>query len=66
MTWSMPPRLDLLAAHMAALDPKTERARDRLDREIGADLAKVLVAGLSARSVAAPLGRRRALVPAAA
>jgi hypothetical protein len=53
----MPPRLDLLAAHMAALDPETERARDRLDREIGPDLARVLVAGLSKRSVAIPLGR---------
>jgi hypothetical protein len=62
----MPPRLDLLAAHMAALDPQTERARDRLDREIGPELAKVLVAGLSARSVAVPLARRRALVPVAA
>ena len=43
--------LDLLAAHLAGLDPDTERACDRLERTIGSDLAKLLVAALSKRSV---------------
>jgi hypothetical protein len=45
-----PPReegLDRLAAHLACLDPETERARDRLDREIGSRLAHLLVSALS-------------------
>lgn len=49
--------IDLIAAHIAALDPDTERARDRLDVEIGPDLAKLLVAGLTRRSVSVPLAR---------
>jgi hypothetical protein len=43
--------LDLLAAHLAGLDPDSERARDRLERAIGSDLATLLVAALSRRSV---------------
>jgi hypothetical protein len=45
-----PPReegLDLLAAHLACLDPETEGARDRLEREIGPRLARLLVTALS-------------------
>ncbi|MGH2999753.1 MAG: hypothetical protein ACRDNM_10670 [Gaiellaceae bacterium] len=59
--------LDLLAAHLAGLDPDTERARDRLERKIGRDLATLLVAALS-RSVSIPLARplAAAAVPAAA
>ena len=57
-------RLDLLAAHMAGLDPDTERARDRLERELGPDLTKLLVSGLSRRSVAVPLARSRSLAVA--
>jgi hypothetical protein len=39
--------LALLAAHCASLDPDTPRARDRLDAEIGAELAHKLVSALS-------------------
>jgi hypothetical protein len=49
--------LDLLSAHLAALDPDSARARDRLEEAIGPDLATLLVAALSRRSVASPLGR---------
>jgi hypothetical protein len=49
--------LDLLAAHMASFDPDAERARDRLEQAIGSDLATLLVAALSRRSVHAPLVR---------
>jgi hypothetical protein len=50
--------LDLLAAHMAGFDPDAERARDRLEQAIGSDLATLLVAALSRRSVhAVPLAR---------
>jgi hypothetical protein len=49
--------LDLLGAHLAALDPDSPRARDRLEEAIGPDLATLLVAALSRRSVAPPLGR---------
>lgn len=50
--------LDLIAAHLAGLDPDTERARARLERRIGSDLATLLVAALSKRSVnRRPLGR---------
>jgi len=49
--------LDLLAAHLAALDPESLRARDRLKEAIGPDLATLLLAALSRRSVAPPLGR---------
>jgi hypothetical protein len=62
----MPRRFDLLAAHMAALDPDTERARERLDREVGPALARLLVAGLSKRSVTGPLARRPRVAVAAA
>jgi hypothetical protein len=57
-------RNDLVAAHLAALDPDAVRARDRLDRAIGPDLATLLVAALSRRSVHAPLGRPRAAAAA--
>jgi hypothetical protein len=56
--------LDLLAAHLAALDPDSERARERLEGAIGRDLATLLVAALSRRSVAPPLGRRPVAVAA--
>jgi len=52
---SLSPReegLDLLAAHLACLDPDTERARERLEREIGPRLARLLLTALS-RTVAA-------------
>lgn len=39
--------LDLIAAHLACLDPDTERARERLEREIGPRLARLLVTALS-------------------
>ena len=40
--------LDLLATHLAGLDPDHERAGERLEREIGVKLARFLVAALSA------------------
>jgi hypothetical protein len=49
--------LGLLSAHLAAFDPDSVRARDRLDAAIGPDLATLLVAALSRRSVAPPLRR---------
>jgi hypothetical protein len=55
--------LDRLAAHLAGLDPDTARARDRLESEIGPDLATLLVAALS-RSMTAPLARPLAAVAA--
>jgi hypothetical protein len=55
--------LDRLVVHLACLDPDTERARDRLERELGADLATLLVAALS-RSVTIPLARPLAAVAA--
>ena len=55
--------LDRLATHLACLDPDTERARDRLERELGSDLATLLVAALS-RSVSVPLARPLAAVAA--
>jgi hypothetical protein len=39
--------LDLLAAHLACLDPDTELARERLEREIGPRLARLLLTALS-------------------
>jgi hypothetical protein len=39
--------LDRLAALLAGLDPDYVRARDRLEREIGAQLASFLVSALS-------------------
>lgn len=56
--------LDLLAAHMAGLDPDTQRARDRLQDAIGSDLATLLVAALSRRSNRVPLARPLAVVAA--
>jgi hypothetical protein len=56
--------LDLLAAHMAGLDPDTLRARDRLKDAIGSDLATLLVAALSRRSNRVPLARPLAAVAA--
>jgi hypothetical protein len=44
--------LDLLAAHLACLDPDVECARDRLEREIGPRLVRLLLTALS-RTVAA-------------
>ena len=38
--------LDLLAAHLAGLDPDTERARERLEHVIGPKLAQFLVSAL--------------------
>ena len=55
--------LDLLAAHLACLDPDCARARDRLELAIGSDLATLLVAALS-RSVSGPLARPLAAVAA--
>jgi hypothetical protein len=55
--------LDRLAAHLAGLDPDTVRARERLERQIGPDLATLLVAALS-RSVSIPLARPLAAVAA--
>ena len=49
--------LDLIAVHLAGLDPDVERARDRLEDAIGSDLAMLLVAALSKRSVSHPLAR---------
>jgi len=49
--------LDLLAVHMAGLDPEAHRARERLEDAIGPDLATLLVAALGGRSNRAPLAR---------
>jgi hypothetical protein len=43
--------LDLIAAHLAGLDSDVEPARHRLEHAIGADLATLLVAALSKRSM---------------
>ncbi|MFL5911217.1 MAG: hypothetical protein ACJ768_11675 [Gaiellaceae bacterium] len=56
--------LDRIAVHLAGLDPDAERARDRLERAIGSDLATLLVAALSTRSVSHPLARRATAVAA--
>lgn len=57
--------LDLIAAHLEALEPDAKRARERLEREIGRDLAALLVAGLSRRSTRdAPAGPLAAAVAA--
>jgi hypothetical protein len=45
--------LDLLATHLACLDPDTECARDRLEREIGPRLARLLLTALSQAVAAA-------------
>jgi hypothetical protein len=58
-------RLDLLAAHLAGFDPETERARDRLEDEIGSDLATLLVAALSRKSAPFPLARAQLVAVAA-
>lgn len=57
-------RLDLVAVHMAGLDPDTHRARERLEDAIGSDLATLLVAALSRRSNRVPLARPLAAVAA--
>jgi hypothetical protein len=44
--------LDLLAAHLAGLDPDTERARARLERRLGADLTRLLLHALCGRHAA--------------
>ncbi len=49
--------LDLIAVHLAGLDADVEQARERLEDVIGADLATLLVAALSKRSVSLPLAR---------
>jgi len=41
--------LKLLAAHLESLDPETVTARDRLDRQLGHELARKLVFALAAR-----------------
>jgi len=57
--------LDLLAAHLAGLDhPDTHRARERLEDAIGSDLATLLVAALSRRSIRDPLAHPLAAVAA--
>lgn len=57
--------LDLIAAHLAALDLDVERARDRLEQTIGSDLTTLLVAALSKRSVGVrPLARPATAVAA--
>jgi hypothetical protein len=56
--------LDLIAVHLAGLDPDAERARDRLEKTLGADLATLLVAALSKRSVSPPLARPATAVAA--
>lgn len=56
--------LDLIAVHLAGLDPDGERARDRLELAIGSDLATLLVAALSKRSVIRPLARPATAVAA--
>jgi hypothetical protein len=40
----------LLAAHLVSLDPQAPSARERLEEEIGSDLARKLVFALAARS----------------
>jgi hypothetical protein len=44
--------IDLLSAHLVSLDPETPTARERLDAEVGPELAAFLVAALSARVAA--------------
>ncbi|HXR10905.1 MAG TPA: hypothetical protein VN770_01305 [Gaiellaceae bacterium] len=44
--WQREVGLDLLAAHLSALDPDHERARERLDRVIGPQMAQFLVGAL--------------------
>jgi hypothetical protein len=56
--------LDLIAVHLAGLDPDGERARDRLELAIGSDLATLLVAALSKPSVIRPLARPATAVAA--
>ena len=46
----------LLAAHLQSLDPSTVQARERLDTELGDELARKLVFALAAHSP----GRRAA------
>jgi hypothetical protein len=46
----------LLAAHLQSLDPRTVQARERLDTQLGDELARKLVFALSAPSP----GRRAA------
>lgn len=58
-------RLDLLAAHIAALDPDTERARRRLDHAIGESLAALLVPALARGRGPVTLGRARIAAAAA-
>jgi hypothetical protein len=42
----------LLAAHLESLDPKTTQARERLEEELGHELARKLVFALAARQPA--------------
>jgi len=44
--WQREVGLDLLATHLAGLDPDHERARERLDRVIGPQMAQFLVGAL--------------------
>ena len=56
--------LDLIAAHLEAFEPDAGRARDRLEHEIGRDLAMLLVAALSRGSTRVPPARPPAAVAA--
>jgi hypothetical protein len=56
--------LDLVAVHLAGLDPDVERARDRLEDAIGSDLTTLLLAALGKRSASHPLARPLAAVAA--
>lgn len=58
-------RLDLIAAHLEAFEPDAGRARERLEHEIGKDLARLLVAALSRGSVRVPPAARPSAAVAA-
>jgi hypothetical protein len=42
--------VELLAAHLDSLDPEAVTARDRLDGQLGPELARKLVFALAART----------------
>jgi hypothetical protein len=48
--------VELLAAHLESLDPEALKARERLDVELGTELARKLVFALASR----PQARRAA------
>lgn len=43
------PGTRLLAAHLESLDPEAVTARERLERELGSDMARKLIFALAAR-----------------